>query len=209
MAVTGYGSAYVGSGIYLKTICKLSTDKKNILLTFDDGPDEKVTPLILDVLKKHHAKAIFFCIGKQVVKHPDLIKRITAEGHTIGNHTWSHAPLIDFYPASRMEEELNETAKAIENAGGIHTNLFRPPYGVTNPPIAKAVNKLNYKTIGWSIRSLDTSIKYPEKLYRRVVSKLKGDDIILFHDTQMQTVEVLDRLLDYLPTHGYTLTNSL
>lgn len=179
---------------------------KNIAITFDDGPGEN-TLLILDLLKKHHAKAAFFCLGKNIEKHPDILKKIISEGHIVGNHSYSHSNLFDFYGRNRVISELKKTNDIIEKVTGLRTQLFRPPYGVTNPSIRKALEITKHKVIGWNIRSLDGIIKSEKKIYNRITKRVCPGGILLLHDTSLHTVKVLERLLLFLAENKYTVVS--
>ena len=91
-----YASYNVGSGVYVKAVCRIPTDQKQVALTFDDGIDRVQTPLVLDVLQRHHIKATFFLVGERAQAHPDIVRRMVAEGHTIGIHTWQHRNTSSF-----------------------------------------------------------------------------------------------------------------
>jgi peptidoglycan/xylan/chitin deacetylase (PgdA/CDA1 family) len=105
-AIISYGAFSIRSGMFLKALSSANTNEKKIALTFDDGPHPEITPVLLNLLKTHHIKAGFFCIGKMVKDSPELLRRTDDDGHLIGSHTYSHAPLIDFYSAARIKEEL-------------------------------------------------------------------------------------------------------
>jgi peptidoglycan/xylan/chitin deacetylase (PgdA/CDA1 family) len=200
-----WGSTFIASNYHVKTYCNnpLETEKK-IALTFDDGPNE-MTLLVLDVLKKYNAKATFFCIGKNIEVHPDILKRTIAEGHTVGNHSYSHSPFFDFYRKNQVIAEIQQTDTLIESVLGKKTMLFRPPYGVTNPSISKALVVTQHKTIGWNIRSLDGVVKKEDFLLDRIIKRIKPGGIVLLHDTSIQTVNVLEQLLSFLQTNNYTV----
>jgi peptidoglycan/xylan/chitin deacetylase (PgdA/CDA1 family) len=202
-----WGSSFIASNYHVKTFCgnPLETEKK-IALTFDDGPNE-MTLLVLDVLKKYNAKATFFCIGKNIENHPEILKRTIEEGHIIGNHTYSHAPFFDFYGKYKVIAEIQQTDILIEAVLGKKTRLFRPPYGVTNPSIRRALAVTKHKTIGWNIRSLDGVIKKEEFLLNRIIKKIKPGGIVLLHDTSIQTVNVLEELLSFLQKNNYTVVS--
>jgi peptidoglycan/xylan/chitin deacetylase (PgdA/CDA1 family) len=157
-----------------------------------------MTKKILEVLQRHNVKATFFCIGNQIEKDPEILKRIVNEGHLVGNHSYSHSNYFGIFSTHKVIEELEKTRKIILNVTGKNTLYFRPPFGVTNPKIARAINATGYKTIGWNIRSLDTVIQSEDEIFKRVKSKIKPGGIILFHDTSLKTVSVLERLLLFL-----------
>ena len=193
-----WGSFSVHSQFYTASINSFETNRPEVALTFDDGPDEEITPRILDILNDHDVKATFFCIGRKAALFPDIVKRIHEEGHGLGLHSFSHAYLYDFYPAKHVSRDLKLNQDVIEQIVGFRPVIFRPPYGVTNPSIAKAINKANYHVIGWSVRSLDTVTKEKRKIVKRILSKLKSGSIILLHDHLDKTPEVLVNLLEQM-----------
>jgi len=199
-----YGSFYIGSNFYIKIIRSVKTTERKVALTFDDGPDKEITPEVLNTLGKFGIKAAFFTVGEKISAHPDLLKKIDDEGHIIGNHTYSHSNWFDFYSAKKMIEELDKTEELIFDITGKKVEMFRPPFGVTNPALARAVKKMNYTPIGWNIRSLDTAKnKKAIKIYNRIIRQLKPGSIILLHDRNPDIVEVLEKLIMYAHEHNY------
>lgn len=188
-----YASFSICSNFYLKIFCKSKNPTDKIAITFDDGPHEKITPKILEILEKYNAKATFFCIGNKAKMQADLIKTIHEKGHTIGNHTKSHKINFTFSSKKKVQKEINDTNKILEKIIRKPINFFRPPFGITNPNIAKAVYNFDIQVIGWSIRSLDT-VKNAEQIKKRI-RKTKAGDIILFHDTMYNTINILDDFL--------------
>lgn len=173
-----------------------------IALSFDDGPVAGKTEKVLDILQQFNAPAAFFCIGKRVSNNMLLAKRIHDEGHLIGNHSFFHRATFDLQSSGMITKELYDTDMAIQKVIGKRPRFFRPPYGVTNPMVAKAVRVRNYKVIGWSIRSFDTVIKDRQKLFERVTGPLKNGDIILFHDHCESTLEILPQVLEHIGKSG-------
>ena len=167
-------------------------------ITFDDGPHEEFTPKVLDLLKAHKAKATFFCIGQQVERRPEIVKRILAEGHLLGNHTYSHAKSFGFFSTEKVISELQSNTQLIKDLTGKEMLLYRPAFAVTNPMIERAVKKLKVTSIGWNVRSLDTTARSEKLILRRILRKLSKGDIILLHDTSQKTVNVLEQLLLFL-----------
>jgi peptidoglycan-N-acetylglucosamine deacetylase len=199
------GSSFIGSNYHVKTYCSNPSIKENkIAITFDDGPNE-MTLSVLNVLKEYDTKATFFCIGKNIEKHPDIFKMILNEGHTIGNHSYSHAPFFDFYNRDKVITEIEKTDALIKSILGQQTTLFRPPYGVTNPSIRRALAVTKHKTIGWNIRSLDGIIKNEKFLLNRIIKRIKPGGIVLLHDTSIVTVNVLEQLLSFLKKNNYSV----
>lgn len=200
-----YASYYIGSGVYVKAICK--PDTPGVVLTFDDGVDEIQTPKVLDVLKKYDAKAIFFIIGEKAEKHPHLVQRIVAEGHKIGIHSYTHKPIFPILAYDNMHKEVWDTKEILEKITGEIVDLFRPPFGVTNPNVGKVVEELNLKTIGWNIRSLDTNMSQDRLQVAERVSKiLTGRDIILLHDDRQGSEILLEALLKNIEKSGHKVT---
>lgn len=200
-----YASYYIGSGVYVKAICK--PDAPGVVLTFDDGVDEIQTPKVLDVLKKYDAKAIFFIIGEKAEKHPHLVQRIVAEGHKIGIHSYTHKPIFPILAYDNMHKEVWDTKEILEKITGEIVDLFRPPFGVTNPNVGKVVEELNLKTIGWNIRSLDTNMSQDRlQVADRVSQKLTGRDIILLHDDRQGSEILLEALLKNIEKLGHKVT---
>ena len=201
------GSAFVNSNYHVKAYCSNPTEThKNIAITFDDGP-HPLTLLVLEVLKKHQVKATFFCIGSQIEKHPKILQRIIDEGHLVGNHSYSHSRFFDFYRTSQVVQELMDTDNLIEKITGKKPQWFRPPFGITNPSIASALAKTSHQVIGWNIRSLDGVIKNKNIIFNRIVHRIAPGGVVLLHDTSLQTVAVLERLLVTLREKNYQVVS--
>ncbi|WP_027383433.1 polysaccharide deacetylase family protein [Epilithonimonas caeni] len=198
-----WGSFDIQLKYFIDSTTQKRTKIKEVALTFDDGPTE-FTPKFLDLLKEKNIKATFFCIGKQIEKYPEAFQRIIAEGHTIGNHTYSHSKNTGFLSSSKMIEEIKKCDEVISKIGNIKTDLYRPPFGVTNPNIAKAIKKTRKKSIGWNVRSLDTVIENEKKIYNRITKNLKPGSIVLLHDTSEKTCNVLVDLLLFLEREKYS-----
>ncbi|ATN06905.1 polysaccharide deacetylase [Chryseobacterium indologenes] len=202
-AVVVWGSFDIELRYFVNSITHKRTKVKEVALTFDDGPTE-FTPKFLDLLKQHQVKATFFCIGKQIEKYPETFQRIIAEGHTIGNHTLSHSNSTGFLSTKKMIAEIENCDTVIQKAGNIKTDLYRPPFGVTNPNIAKAIIRTHKKSIGWNVRSLDTITGDEKKIFRRITQNLRKGSIILLHDTSDKTYRVLADLLVFLKNKNYS-----
>ncbi len=186
-------SAKLELGIYMPVISKFSQKQNCVALTFDDGPSPENTLAILSVLNSYNAKATFFLIGEKVEKHPEIVKQIIDAGHEIANHSYSHSYMFPWFSAKKIQTELLKTCDLVRKISGEEPKYFRPPFGVSNPNIAKAVKNTGLKTIGWSVRSLDT-VKSPKTVLKRL-SKTKSGDIILLHDNRPDTVKILEKFL--------------
>ncbi|NME66512.1 polysaccharide deacetylase family protein [Flammeovirga aprica] len=187
------GVIKIENNFFLKSWIKKEGVQK-VALTFDDGPNKETTEKILEILGQYNVKATFFCIGHKIEEDFETIEKIVAQGHEIGNHTWSHSYFFDLYSTSKVKEELQKTNALIEGMTKQENKLFRPPYGVTNPHIAKAVKALGLHSVGWSIRSLDTIAKTKKELISKV-EKVSGGDVILLHDTMQITVDHLEEII--------------
>lgn len=202
LGFTVWGVFDIRLGYFVPVIYKKKTDSRKIAITFDDGPTE-FTPKALNLLAKYNAKATFFCIGKQIKKYPDICRRVHSEKHQLGNHSYSHSNSFGFFSAEKVKEELQKTDLLIQEITGEKNHYFRPPFGVTNPHIAKAVKESGHQVIGWNIRSLDTVIEDENKILERINKKIKSGSIILLHDTSDKTIRVLEQLLVTLRRENY------
>lgn len=200
-----YGSFFINSQVFVPAVCQAETEKKVLALSFDDGPEEEVTPKILDILKAHKVKATFFSIGHKVEAHSAITKRAVEEGHIIANHSYSHSYFFDFFPKPWVVKELRRTNQLIQRVTGKLPGYFRPPYGVTNFAIADAVNDESLTVIGWNIRSFDTIIKDPVRLKERILSKLEPGSILLLHDHHPALVAFLPELLKAVKEESYEI----
>jgi peptidoglycan/xylan/chitin deacetylase (PgdA/CDA1 family) len=189
------GAISMKAGMYITSVGHLDTDENILALTFDDGPDEKITPMVLDILKKHDIRAVFFLIGSKAEKYPDIVRRMDEEGHALAGHSYSHHFFFDLFSADRMLKELKKTEEIIAQVTGKRIRLFRPPYGVTNPTLARVIKVMGYQSIGWSLKSRDTVVPEKETLLGRLNRRLKPGDIVLFHDSMPVLPEVLDAFI--------------
>jgi cellulose synthase/poly-beta-1,6-N-acetylglucosamine synthase-like glycosyltransferase/peptidoglycan/xylan/chitin deacetylase (PgdA/CDA1 family)/spore germination protein YaaH len=185
-----------------------------IALTFDDGPDPRYTPTVLDILKAKHVPATFFIIGENAEQHPDILKRIFAEGHEIGNHTYTH-PNVSDISEMQLRLELAATERLIESLLGRQTLLFRPPYADDIEPETPdqmlplvVTHKLGYVVVGMGLDPNDWESPPAEKIVGDILSQAdagKGN-VILLHDaggTREQTIKALPLIIDALRAKGY------
>ena len=187
-------------------------DEHEVALTFDDGPDPTWTPQILDILKRYNLKATFFILGKQAEDYPGLVKRIVAEGHEIGSHTYTHTN-ISTITNQQIEWELNGTQYLLESITGLSTTMFRPPYDADSRPSSLAELKplkyvqdqFGYILVMESIDPEDWARPGTSEIVQRVKNQRSQGNVILLHDAggnRAQTVEALPQIIDYLQTRG-------
>jgi peptidoglycan-N-acetylglucosamine deacetylase len=204
LSVSVLFSFIIRSGFHMKAYCKKTTDQKVIALTFDDGPDPEITPLILDIMQGK-ANATFFCIGRKLEHNEQILKRMDDEGHLIGTHSYSHSGWFDLFSSNRMKKEFFMTDQKIFEVTGKKPLMFRPPYGVINPLLKKALRSFNYHIIGFSNRSWDTMTTNEGKILNRIMRKLKPGDIVLLHDSVPQSIPVLNEFLKIIEVKGYKI----
>ena len=181
LTLVGCGIGFIRMSFFLPAVCCGQTGRRTIALTFDDGPDPAATPALLDLLFRENIHATFFCIGKHVATHPDIVARIHAEGHLLANHTYHHSPFTAFMGGRRLAEEIALAQQAICDAVGVTPIYFRPPVGLTNPHYARVLAGAGLSLIGWDVRSMDT-FWTPEHVIARVLRQTRDGSIILLHD---------------------------
>ncbi|MDM1043676.1 polysaccharide deacetylase family protein [Myroides sp. 1354] len=194
-------------GFFIPVVFKSPNPQpRTVALTFDDGPTP-YTLEVLDLLQQYQAKATFFCIGQQLEQYPDIAKRILADGHTIGNHSYSHPNSMGFLSTAQVKEEIQKCDQIIEQLLQIKSPFYRPPFGITNPHIAKALRQTKHRVIGWNNRSLDTVIQDENTIFKRIYKRIDRQPIVLLHDTSNRSVQVLATLLKQLQQDNYKLVN--
>ena len=208
IGINAFGSARISSNYHVKAFCNNPLEKeKKIALTFDDGPSN-YTLEVLELLKKYNAKATFFCIGKNIESHPEILQKVIAEGHLVGNHSYSHSKFFDFYNEDKITEELQKTDQLLEKFTPKKINFFRPPYGVSTPSIRRALKVTGHKVIGWNIRSLDGGTKNQELILNRIIKRVSPGGIVLLHDTGKHSVLVLEQFLQFLQQNNYQVIST-
>jgi peptidoglycan-N-acetylglucosamine deacetylase len=182
---------------------------KKVALTFDDGPDNKFTPRILDVLKKHQIHATFFVVGEHAKQYPAVMKRIAEEGHIIGNHSWGHLNLTEL-TEDKIRSEIVNTDDTIATLTNQTPILLRAPYGAVNVNVVKQAESSNLKIIGWSVDTLDWDGKSVAQILENVRKEVRPGAIILQHSAGgkkgdlSNTVAALPEIISYLEQKGYT-----
>lgn len=156
--------------------------KRQIALTFDDGPHPLVTAQILDILEHYQAKATFFCIGNLAEKHPDLIKRIVRQGHQVENHSYSHTSTFALKGLKGIAGEITRAQDVLFKITGRLPRFFRPIAGIRNPLLDPVISKHNVKLVSWSHRGFDTRFKDTHRVYHRLEKGITAGSILLLHD---------------------------
>ncbi|MEU7859569.1 polysaccharide deacetylase family protein [Nonomuraea sp. NPDC049141] len=176
---------------------------KCLALTFDDGPSV-YTPKLLDLLKKERVKATFFLVGEQVEKYPSIVRREAAEGHAIGNHTYSH-PSLPTLLDNEILDEIHTTQELIQKQTGKLPTMFRPPYGATDDRVLGLAGSQDMSQVLWTGTTLDWKLRNVEKIKAAVFRLAKRDGVILMHDVVPQTVQAMPAIIKELKKHGYHL----
>ena len=185
------------------TYAQVRVDQPYIAMTFDDGPSAENTPRLLEMLKQRNIKATFFLIGQNAAANPDLVRRILAEGHEIGNHSWTH-PQLSKLSDDRVTAEITKTQDAIKDASGFTPTLLRPPYGAITPRQREWIeNQFGLNIILWSVDPFDWKRPGASVITQRILSQARPGAIILSHDIHKQTVDAMPATLDGLIAKGY------
>ena len=194
--------------LFSNYVWSISSNERKVYLTFDDGPTPEITAWVLEQLKQYNAKATFFCIGNNIEKHPEIFKKVIADGHCIGNHTFNH---VKGWKTSNQIylDEVNSCEKSIQNfsVNNPKTKLFRPPYGKIKPSQSKVLRKNGYKIIMWDVLSIDFDPTItPQKCLRNVTKNIDNGSIIVFHDSTKAFPNLeyaLPKTLNFLKNKGF------
>jgi peptidoglycan-N-acetylglucosamine deacetylase len=173
-------------------------ESDTIYLTYDDGPHPEYTLALLTLLASHNISASFFVIGRHAERHPELLHELNQNGHFIGNHSFTHHPLFQFWSAQKVTRDLDACRKLIAEVQHPARKAFRPPIGIMNPNIAKAALAHRYPIIGWNNRTLDTKITDLDRLWKRVKGNLeKGHTLILMHDNREIAIALTEKIISW------------
>lgn len=175
-----------------------SMPDENIYLTFDDGPDENITPRLLELLSKHKIKATFFMVGQKAERYPEIVLQIHKNGHAIGNHSYTHPHLI-FKSKESIEGEIKRTDEAVFEITGKRPTLFRPPHGQFGFAVLSILKSTNHRMVLWSASSQDYKVKTStEKIQARMKKYVRPGKIVLMHDGHLQSHHMLEALKNSL-----------
>ncbi len=183
---------------------------RRIYLTFDDGPNERATPAILDTLANFRVPAAFFLVGDHVQRFPRLARHVVKEGHMVGNHTYNHVKL-HFAGPQRIRTQLKKTHETIESMTGVAARSFRAPHGYRSPFLISIIVDMSYTVFGWTFGVFDTAKPGVEEIRRRVRKRLRPGAIVLLHDgdgydpegDRMQTADALPGVIEDARSAGY------
>ena len=174
-----------------------------IAITFDDGPHSQLTPKLLDILKERGVRATFYVVGQNVVEYPQIMKRIAAEGHEIGNHSWNHTALSKL-GADGVRKQIENTSNAVAQITGKRPATMRPPYGATNGPLNRRLNEqYGLKVIMWSVDPLDWKYRNAARVTDYILQNTRAGSIILVHDIHPTSVAAMPGTIDALHQKGY------
>jgi peptidoglycan-N-acetylglucosamine deacetylase len=202
MAPTGqwYGRTFIGN----------SASRKQIALTYDDGPNDPHTLRLVEVLAKHDVRATFFLIGRYVQQRPDIAREVVRSGHVVGNHTFTH-PLLIFKSDAEIRDELQQCRQSLLDVVGGHSNLFRPPFGGRRPGTLRIAREMGLEPIMWNVTGYDWNAPSAALIERKISNRVRGGDVILLHDgghkqmgaDRSQTVLATEHLISRYKGEGY------
>ena len=209
--LTGYGPprrTTASTPVRKKPLLRVSGRGRTMVLTFDDGPDPRYTPPILDTLARYGVRAMFFVCGEMATEHRDLLARMADEGHVVGNHTWSH-PLLTRLSRRRIRSEMERTCDVIEKGYGERPEWFRAPYGAWNRAAFQLGAELGMEPMAWTVDTLDWTTPGTATIVERVEDGAAPGVVVLSHDAGGNRSQSVRALRDYLPElldSGYHIT---
>jgi peptidoglycan/xylan/chitin deacetylase (PgdA/CDA1 family) len=206
----GYQSMSPTGQWYGHTFVGLPRNSRKLALTFDDGPNDPYTSQLLEVLARHSVKATFFMLGRYVESRPGLARSVAEAGHAIGNHTYSHPNLI-FLSQGRVKAEIESCRRALTDAVGEHSPLFRPPFGGRRPASLRVARSLGLEPVMWNVTGWDWKAPSADYIELKIRSRVRGGDVILLHDggherlgvDRSPTVAATERVIARCKREGY------
>jgi peptidoglycan/xylan/chitin deacetylase (PgdA/CDA1 family) len=206
----GYNTMAPRSQLYGRTFIGERGRTKRLALTFDDGPNDPHTLVLLDVLARHQVRATFFLIGEFVERRPDIVRAVADAGHEIGNHTYSHPNLI-FRRRGDVRQEIERCERALDAVIGAHARLFRPPHGGRTPSVLRTIRQTGFEPVMWSVSGWDWNNDPAEHIANTVHRQVRGGDVVLLHDgghqrfgtDRSQSVLATDLVLRHYRDQGY------
>ena len=209
-ALAAWGVLHPRSRLFGPNLSRLATSERTVALTFDDGPHPEITPRVLDLLAERGVRATFFVIGRAARRHPEIVRRIVAEGHDVGNHTDEHSYLFWAHLPRRIERDVAGAQQAIESACGTRCRFFRAPVGLKNWFLHRVLRAHGLDLVSWRIRFLERGALDRERTAARLRRRLRPGSILLLHDGhdrraegRPETIAALPMVLDTLRDAGY------
>lgn len=200
-------------GYFLPVISRGSSNRRVVALTVDDGPDPEMTPRLLSLLRQRGMTATFFVTGQQVRKHPELVRKILAEGHTVGNHSFRHDVLLMLRSSRRLAEEIDHLQELLASFG-IRPLVFRPPVGITNPRLGPVLRRRGMSCVNFDCRAFDAGNRRLEGLSGKLQKKMRPGSILLIHDIRPSGntdvnlwISEIEDLLDRIAAGGYKVVS--
>jgi len=207
LALIGMWPRSRGLGSNMLRLPDAAVQRKEIALTFDDGPDPDVTPKVLDLLEAHGAHASFFVVGEKAAANPELVREIARRGHSVENHSLRHSGFFGFFGWRALKREIGATQEILAGLTGNAPSFFRSPMGIRNPLLDPIVTRLGLRYVSWTRRGFDTVTADPAVVLKRLERKLSAGDILLLHDRKSRrgaapVLQVLPALLKRIAAAG-------
>lgn len=211
VVTAGYHTMSPRSQLYGRTFANGDPIRREMAFTFDDGPNDPHTLHLLEVLAKHRVRATFFMIGRYVKQHPEIAAAVAREGHSIGNHTFTHPNLI-FRTVSQVRSEITACEGALDDAvDQAHLPIFRPPWGARTPFVLRTVREMGMTPIMWGVTGYDWNASSAADIKNDVARQIRGGSIVLLHDgghkhmgvDRAFTVQAVDDMLHKYKEEGY------
>jgi peptidoglycan/xylan/chitin deacetylase (PgdA/CDA1 family) len=209
--LAAHGTWHRNSWVFGRPLSRLPGQDAVVSLTFDDGPNPRATPRILDVLAREGVAATFFVLGRHAERWPELVRRMADEGHQLGNHGYWHRKLHRRTPGYVREDLVRGTDAIVLASGGHRPRHFRAPHGFRSPWVTPIARGLGQRTIGWSLGVWDSARPGAAEIARRAIEGVRSGSILLLHDgdgydaegDRMQTAEALPLIIDGLRARGF------
>ncbi|MEO6526216.1 MAG: polysaccharide deacetylase family protein [Gemmatimonadaceae bacterium] len=211
--LAAHGTWHRNSVVFGPVVSHLPGDDAVVSITFDDGPNPRTTPRILDILRAEGVSATFFVLGRHAERWPELVRRAALEGHQLGNHGFFHRKLHRRSPAY-VRDDLTRGTQQIVHASGVRPAHFRAPHGFRSPWVTPIASSLGQRTVGWTLGVWDSARPGADVIVERTLSGMHAGSILLLHDgdgydpngDRMQTAEALPRIIEGLRGRGFSFT---
>jgi peptidoglycan/xylan/chitin deacetylase (PgdA/CDA1 family) len=211
--IAAHGTWHRNSIVFGRVLTHLPGDEPVVSLTFDDGPNPRATPRILDVLRRERVRATFFVLGRHAERWPEIVRRAALEGHQLGNHGYFHRKLHRRTPAY-VRDDLTRGTEQIVRASGVRPRHFRAPHGFRSPWVTPIASSLGQRTVGWSLGVWDSARPGADAIASRALEGMQAGSILLLHDgdgydpdgDRLQTAEALPAIIEGLRGRGFRFT---